>query len=170
MATRLRPRHTMTPGEIPPLAVVQALKSAPPVTPAAPSPQGPGCSRGRAADLGLPSLHLFQGEHRILGCVPLHPGLQGLRHWDRAPRACSPFECLSVQEESGADFLSSSLQGWAFLSPILLPPHLAWLLTGAPSPLESFLFFFPPSYLVRSANSSVYSIPVVLSLNLKSNL
>ena len=63
-----------------------ALESAPALITAAPSLQGPGCSRGRGADLhssGLPaarasflavlcppSLRLSRGERRILGCVP----------------------------------------------------------------------------------------------------
>ena len=71
-----------------------ALESAPAVTTAAPSLQGPGCSRGGGTDLPSsgppgtrsvlavlcpPGLCLMGGqERRILGCVRQRPGLQGL--------------------------------------------------------------------------------------------
>ena len=81
-----------------------ALESAPAVTTAAPSPQGPGCSGGGGADLQSlgppgrsvlavlypPGLRLSWGERRILGCVPQHQVLQGLHCWNRAPGSVQP--------------------------------------------------------------------------------
>ena len=38
---------------------------------------------------------------------------------------------------------------------------------GGPSPTGFFfIYFFPPSYFVRSANSSLCTVPALLSLNL----
>ena len=82
------------------------------------------------------------------------------------PSCGSPRVPCSVpfhQERIRGGFLKFPLlQGWAFLS---------WrLLAGAPRPLDSYLFiYFPSSYLVGSANSSLCSVPAILSLNLRLN-
>ena len=81
-----------------------------------------------------------------------------------------PTKYFSVLEESGVDFLKFLLLwGWAFLSwrPVL--SCLSPAPRGAPPQLDSFLFYFPPSYLVRSENPSLCSIPAILCLNLRSD-
>ena len=54
--------------------------------------------------------------------------------------------------------------GFPVLEALTAP--LSQLLMGPPLRLDSFLFyFFPPSYLVRSKNSCLCSVPAVLSLS-----
>ena len=84
-----------------------ALESAPAVTTAAPSPQGPGCSRGGSLTCAAPGIIQWQERPQRLvssalrpsrgiagsrAVSPRRPGLPGLRRWDRAPggRAAPP--------------------------------------------------------------------------------
>ena len=80
-----------------------------------------------------------------------------------------PANRFSIREESSADFLSSRFSGAGFPLREALTTALARLL-AAPPPLDSFFFFFfPSSFLVRSKNAFLCSVPAVLSLNLKWN-
>ena len=122
----LSPRYKLTPGGGTTVtgASSPALESAPAVTPTAPSPQGPGCSRGGGccpAQLGATQwqerLHCpmssqpppVPGERQILGCVPQSPSF--LHRWNRAsgphtsfraepllqPLRAAPGSCSGVQ-------------------------------------------------------------------------
>ena len=87
---------------------------------------------------------LWSVVHSPPGVLPLLVTLgTGALHcpsWDPARVPCKH---LSLQEESGVDFLKLLLlQDWDFLSWRLLPQPLARLLTGAPPLFDSF-FFFP---------------------------
>ena len=141
----------------------------------------PSCSRGRAAPSAEPRpeplelLRVPPCALQPLGSSAHSPGAQvsvsvpGSPGHPRPPGSCSTSLRAPFRPGRSVQLLllrDGALPSWGY-SPRPQPGS-----SRGPSPLEVFCFFisfFPSSYLDRSANSSHYSIPGVLSLILRPN-